>query len=218
VFFWDGRARSLEEQVLKPIEDENEMGFSVSEAAERIGVSIADMSRALASFVRTILSGDSPFDRFTNGDLTALTPEQRAGLQIFRGKGSCVSCHVGPNMTDERLHNTGVAWRDGAFVDRGAGRGEFKTPTLREVARTAPYMHDGTFRTLEEVVSFYDGGGRPNPLLDADIRPLHLTDVEKSQLVAFLSTLSGKIVEGSSAPRHKNDTPIARVQHGLHVN
>jgi cytochrome c peroxidase len=218
MFFWDGRTRTLEEQVLKPIEDENEMGFSLSQAAERVGESISDMSRALATFVRTILSGDSPFDRFTNGDVTALTPNEQAGLQIFRGKGSCVSCHVGPNMSDEHLHNTGVAWRDGGFVDRGGGRGDFKTPTLREVARTAPYMHDGSLGTLEEVVTFYDGGGRPNPSLDVDIRPLHLTDLEKSQLVAFLGTLSGVVVEGSSALRHKNDTPIALVQHTAHVN
>lgn len=218
MFFWDGRTRSLEEQVLKPIADENEMGFSVAEAAERVGLTASEIARALASFVRTILSGDSAFDRFINGDRTALTADEQAGLQIFRGKGNCVSCHVGPNMTDERVHNTGVAWHDGALVDQGAGRGDFKTPTLREVMRTAPYMHDGSLATIEEVVSFYDGGGRANPSLDPDIRPLHLTDAEKSQLAAFLRTLSGHVAEGYPGLRHRNDTPFPRVQHRPHVN
>src|SRR6478735_7986372 len=108
-FFWDGRAHSLEEQVLKPIEDPKEMYLPVVEAASRAGVSVADLSRALATYVRSILSGDSPYDRFVNGDRTALTAEQQAGLQIFRGKGNCSACHVGPNFSDERLHNTGVA-------------------------------------------------------------------------------------------------------------
>src|SRR6266566_1556960 len=122
--------------------------------ARRVGLSLDDLSRALASYVRSILSGDSPFDRFINGDRNALSIEQQAGLQIFRGKGNCTACHVGPNFTDERLHNTGVAWRDGQLNDAGGGEGRFKTPTLREVARTAPYMHDGSLQTLEEVIDF----------------------------------------------------------------
>jgi cytochrome c peroxidase len=108
-FFWDGRVATLEEQVLKPIEDPNEMDLPVDDAANRVGVKPEDLSRALASYVRSILSGDSPFDRFISGDRKALSPEQQAGLQIFRGKGNCTACHVGPNFTDERLHNTGVA-------------------------------------------------------------------------------------------------------------
>lgn len=91
--------------------------------------------------------------------------------------------------------------RDGVLADRGAGRGEFKTPTLREVARTAPYMHDGSLPTLESVVDFYDGGGRANPLLDPEIRPLRLTTLEKSQLVAFLRTLSGDVQFGAAPVR-----------------
>jgi cytochrome c peroxidase len=114
------------------------------------------------------------------------------------------ACHVGPTFSDEQFHNTGIAWRDGRLLDDGRfmvsrkarERGAFKTPTLREVARTAPYMHDGSLPTLEAVVSFYSDGGRPNPSLDPDIRPLRLTVDEKRDLVAFLTSLSGTIREG----------------------
>ncbi|MDP9323571.1 MAG: cytochrome-c peroxidase, partial [Acidobacteriota bacterium] len=201
-FFWDGRARTLEEQVLKPIEDRNELDSPVADAAARVGLSPDDLSRALASYVRSILSGNSRFDRFVNGERTALSPDEVAGLQIFRGKGNCTACHVGPNFSDERLHNTGVAWREGRFVDVGAGRGDFKTPTLREVARTGPYMHDGSLATLEEVIELYERGGNANPSIDPEIRPLTLTGAEKTQLLAFLRSLSGTVQEGGHvAPR-----------------
>jgi len=200
-FFWDARSASLEDQVVKPIEDPNELGSSLHEASGRVGVSVSGMIQALSSFVRSVLSGNSPFDRFINGDVTALTTDQQAGLRLFRGRGNCSACHVGPTLTDERTHNTGVAWRDGALVDRGASGGDFKTPTLREVARTAPYMHDGSLRTLESVVDFYDGGGRSNPSLDPEILPLRLTDDEKRQLVSFLHALSGDVIYGRGSVR-----------------
>ncbi len=192
LFFWDGRVATLEEQVLKPIEDPNEMDLPLAEAAARVGLDAVTMSRALASFVRSLLSGDSPYDRFVNGGRAALSTRQQLGLQLFRGKANCTACHVGPNFTDEALHNTGVAWRDGNFADHGAGQGRFKTPTLREVARSAPYMHDGSLTTLEDVVEFYDAGGRANPSLDPEIRRLGLSPVEKQGLVAFLGALSGR--------------------------
>ena len=198
-FFWDGRAATLEEQVLQPIQDPNEMDMTLPEVSARVGLPIDEMSRSLASFVRSLLSGDSPFDRFINGDRDALTAEQQAGLQIFRGKGNCTACHVGPTFSDERFHNTGVAWRDGLLLDEGRfgvthnaeDRGAFKTPTLREIARTAPYMHDGSLLTLREVIDYYDKGGNANPGLDAELRPLTLTAAEKDALVAFLSALNG---------------------------
>jgi len=209
-FFWDARIATLEEQVLKPIEDPNEMDSPADEAAARVGLGRVELSQALASYVRSILSGDAPYDRFVNGDRRALTAEQQTGLQVFRGKGNCTACHVGPNFSDERLHNTGVAWAGGTggagtgFSDDGraiiTGRAEdlgvFKTPTLREVARTSPYMHDGSFATLNAVVDFYSDGGRPNQNLDGEIHPLHLTTVEKQALIAFLESLSGTVQHG----------------------
>jgi cytochrome c peroxidase len=201
VFFWDGRAATLEEQVLQPLQDPKEMNMTLAEASARVGLPSGDISRALASYVRSILSGNAPVDRFTYGDRRALSSEQQAGLQVFRGKGNCTACHVGPNFTDERFHNTGVAWRDGSLVDEGRfavtgtmeDRGAFKTPTLREIARTAPYMHDGSLVSLDEVVDYYDRGGNANPGLDPELRPLKLTASEKRSLVVFLHTLSGTV-------------------------
>jgi cytochrome c peroxidase len=197
---------TLEAQVLAPIDDPLEMGSSRAEAAARVGLTPDALARALAAFVRSILSGNSRYDRFADGDRNALSADAQAGLHLFRTKAGCSACHIGPTLTDEAFHNTGVAWfgddataRPERFRDEGragvtgrdADRGAFKTPTLREVARTAPYMHDGSFATLEEVVEFYDGGGRPNPRLDPEIRPRHLTNEEKRQLAAFLKSLSG---------------------------
>ena len=203
-FFWDGRISSLEEQVLKPIQDPNEMDLTLEEASKRVNLDVPALSRALASYVRSILSGDSPYDRFVNGDRGALSTEEQLGLQIFRGKGNCTACHVGPNFTDEQFHNTGVSWRDGRIADEGRfaisthpqDRGAFKTATLREIARTAPYMHDGSIATLEDVIEFYSEGGRANPFLDSEIRPRNLTPEEKRALVAFLRTLNGRMSAG----------------------
>ena len=208
VFFWDGRETTLESQVLKPIEDPNEMDFTLDAAASSVGLGRDELANALATFVRSILSGNSRLDRFIHGDRNALGDEEQRGLQVFRGKGNCATCHVGPTLTDERFHNTGVAWRpeqaataeprgvfrdDGRFAVTGndAERGAFKTPTLLDVALTAPYMHDGSLATLDEVVNFYDEGGRANPNLDVDVRPLRLTQEERRALLAFLRALTG---------------------------
>ena len=238
-FFLDGRAASLEEQALHPIGQAGELGLGVAAAVARLSregdyagrfraafgrpVNAGDVGRAVASYVRTILSGNAPFDRYASGDLDALDGQQRRGLELFRGRANCDVCHVGPNFSDEGFHNTGVAWRpgdmasaittavavaaiatSGSFADDGRfavsgrqrDRGAFKTPTLREVVRTAPYMHDGSFVTLEEVVDFYDRGGNPNPGLDRQVQPLNLTDAEKGALVGFLRSLSGRVQEG----------------------
>jgi cytochrome c peroxidase len=203
-FFWDGRAGSLERQVLEPIVNPIELGLSETELARRTRKPAADVAAALASYVRTIRSGNSPFDRYVAGEPRALSELEQAGLAVFRGKGACNTCHVGPNFTDERYHNTGVAWRDRRLADEGRftvsadehDRGAFKTPTLREVARTAPYMHDGSLPTLDAVVEFYSQGGRQNPYLDSAIRPRQFTVEEKHALVAFLRSLTGRVVEG----------------------
>jgi cytochrome c peroxidase len=210
-FFWDGRIATLEEQVLQPIVSPAEMDMTVEEALARLRVESRyaaltrdGLAQALASYVRTILAGGSPYDRYIAGDRDALPEPARTGLQIFRRKGNCASCHLGPNLTDERYHNTGVAWRQGRFSDAGRfiatkrdqDRGAFKTPTLRQVAGRAPYMHDGSIATLEEVVEHYDRGGNRNPNLDSELQPLGLSHDEKQALVAFLRSLSGVVREG----------------------
>jgi cytochrome c peroxidase len=163
-----------------------------------------DLAWALADYVRTIHSLDSGFDRFLRGDQTAMNALEREGFRLFRDKANCTACHGAADFTDETFHNTGVAWRDGKLQDQGrfqvTGRsyhhGVFKTPTLREIPSIAPYMHDGSLKTLEEVVEFYDRGGNPNPWLDEQITPLHLTTLEKQAIVAFLKKLGGRVVEG----------------------
>ena len=218
-FFWDGRIDTLEAQVLEPIVAELEMDLTIDEAVERLrgtnpspaafrdtfgrDVNRDDLARALAAYVRTIQSGASPFDRYVWGEPAAFSSDERAGLRLFRGRANCTVCHVGPNFTDEEFHHTGVFWGRqpydaGRVLVTGAAEdtGKFKIPTLREVARTAPYMHDGSIATLEEVVDFYDRGGNANPFRDQALRPLRLTEDEKMALVAFLKTLSGEVREG----------------------
>jgi cytochrome c peroxidase len=219
-FSWDGRAGSLLEQVLLPIENPVELDVSVDTVVARLtrdaatveafreafgeGPSRGRLARALAAYVASITSSHGPFDRHFLGDPRALAAEALRGRRIFLGRAGCGRCHAGPNLTDERFHVTGVAWRSGRPDDHGrfaltgdsTHLGAFKTPTLREVARTAPYMHDGSIPTLEEVVEFYDDGGIPNPRLDRELAPLDLTDAEKRALVAFLRSLSGTVREG----------------------
>jgi cytochrome c peroxidase len=203
-FFWDGRAASLERQVLEPILNPKELGISEAELKSRTGLETKTVVEALASYVRTIRSGDSRFDRYAAGAGRALNVLEKRGLELFRGRGRCTSCHIGPSFTDERFHNTGIAWQEGRLIDEGRyvisradrDRGAFKTPTLREIARTAPYMHDGSLPTLDAVLEFYSAGGRSNPYLDAEIRRLDLTAEEREAILAFLKTLNGSVSEG----------------------
>jgi cytochrome c peroxidase len=219
-FFWDGRARSLEEQALKPIENPLEMDLSLDQAVGRLRAdaeypaafrqvfqAVPDaryVAMALATYVRTIVSGDSRYDRYVAGDAGALDAAERRGLALFRGKASCVVCHLGPNLTDEEFHNTGVGWGGGSTQDLGRAqftrqerdRGAFRTPTLREAALAAPYMHDGSLKTLEDVVDFYSDGGKPNAYLDGEMQRLNLTAAEKADLVSFLRALNGSTREG----------------------
>lgn len=207
-FFWDGRAATLDEQVLQPIENPNEMNTTVSRVIETLtpaypGLHAGLLRAALAAYVRQIRSINSPVDRFLRGDDHALSAEEREGFGLFRDRARCYVCHSGGHFTDEQFHNTGVAWRNGRLIDPGRAaitgrpyhRGAFKTPTLREVGSTAPYMHDGSIASLEAVVDFYDRGGRRNPYLDENIVPLRLTAAEKRAIVAFLRKLSGHVLD-----------------------
>jgi cytochrome c peroxidase len=170
-------------------------------------VTAAGVAQALAAYTRTILSGNAPYDRFRAGDRQALSDAAQRGLTLFEGKARCSRCHSGVNLTDEDYHNLGVGM-DKEPPDLGrytvtqqeADRGAFKTPTLRDVARRGPYMHDGSLATLEQVVDFYDQGGRANPWLSPQSRPLNLSAAERADLVAFLQALSGEIAAAVNNP------------------
>ena len=224
--FWDGRAATLEDQSIGPFANPIEHGFTTHDQLvakmktipgyqklfkEVFGrdIDIKDVGRAVASFQRTVLSGNSPVDKFDiGGDEKALNDSAKRGLELFRDKARCTRCHSGFNFTDEKFHNLGIGW-DTNTVDLGRYMetnnpediGAFKTPTLREIARTAPYMHDGRFKTLEEVVDFYDKGGVKNPHLDNTLIPLKLTDQEKKDLVSLLKSLNGEGWQHVSAPK-----------------
>jgi cytochrome c peroxidase len=211
--FWDGRATSLEQQALGPIQAPVEMDLTITEAVARLtrDTSYSEqfhavfggeptgerLGAALAAYERTIYSVDSPFDRFVAGDPSALSPAAQRGLEVFGAKARCGECHSGPNFTDEAFHSLGVSKDTGRGGVTGVTQdvGAFKTPTLREIARTAPYMHDGSLATLADVVDYYDRGCEPHPNLSSKIVKLGLTAQERSDLVAFLEALSGTIVE-----------------------
>lgn len=210
--FWDGRAATLEAQVVMPIEHPHEMALPMATAIERLSTDRTytllfdeafgakptqeHLAAALAEFVRRIVVADSPIDRFRAAKGT-LTPLERTGLWVFESKGKCWRCHAGPNFSDERFHNTGIGVKEGVpepgrFKVTGdeADQGSFKTPTLRMVAKTAPYMHDGSLATLEDVIRFYARGGNPNSHLDAKMQPIEFSDAEITALIAFLEALS----------------------------
>jgi hypothetical protein len=188
-------------------------GLSSDDAA-----TMRQVAFALAAYVRTIQAGDSPYDQYIAGDQASLGAGAQRGLTLFRGKAGCTGCHVGPTLSDEDFHNTGVAWRTGTLTDEGrsavtklpAHRGAFKTPTLREVARTAPYMHDGSFATLADVVDFYDRGAAPNPGLDPRVRPLRLTTADKQDLVGFLRFRARSATAGRWPPSSGAQVALAQ--------
>ncbi|MGR3319284.1 MAG: cytochrome-c peroxidase [Candidatus Anammoxibacter sp.] len=212
--FWDGRSGSLEEQALGPIQNPIEMGFTLDGVVKRLNqikgytdqfqaifktdVTSEGIAKAIATFERTILSGGSRWDDYNYGDEGALSDSAKEGLELFNGKALCSSCHLGFNLTDNAFHNIGVGMNQ-QEPDLGRynvtkdekDRGAFKTPTLRDVAKSAPYMHDGGIETLEEVVELYNKGGEPNQWLDKKLKPLNLSGKEKRSIVEFLKNLNG---------------------------
>ena len=216
---WTGLRPSLEEQALK---DSNRTDEKVVEHLGAIpayqeqfrkvfgrNLDPDGVAKAIAAYLRTILSGNSPYDRFLAGDKNALSPAAQRGLALFEGKARCVRCHTGFNFTDEGYHNIGVGM-DKENPDLGrytatkseADKGTFKTPTLRDVAKRGPYMHDGGERTLEDVIAFYNRGGSKNPWLSKEIQPLNLSAQEQAGVVAFLRSLTGEVsAEVSNPPK-----------------
>jgi cytochrome c peroxidase len=214
--FWDGRAASLEEQAVGPMANPIEMGHTHEGVVSRLkGIAgyrtlfakvfdtqdftIDHVAKAIATFERTVLSGNAPYDRYKRGDKKAMSAGQVRGMSVFFDKAKCDQCHEGVNFTLNMFANLGVG-ADKPNPDPGRFEitkdprdwGAFKTPTLREIEHTAPYMHDGSLKTLEEVVEFYDKGGVSNKNLDPKIKKLNLTTQEKEDLVAFLKALSGE--------------------------
>ncbi len=208
--FWDGRAGSLEEQALGPIQNPIEMNMTLEKVVQKLNniegyrrqfqevfgtdVTADGIAKAIAAFERTVLSGDAPYDQFKAGDKNALSVAAQRGLKLFEGKAHCAACHGGPNFSDGAFHNIGVGMKNNKAADPGrlnvsklgGDTGSFKTPTLREIHRTAPYMHDGSIKTLEEVVEHYNKGGVPNDFQDEEIFPLNLTEQEKADLIIFM--------------------------------
>ena len=214
--FWDGRAATLEEQAKGPMANPIEMGNTPEGVvatlkkipgyaplfAKAFGNDQIDIDRvamAIATLERTILSGNAPYDRYKKGDKKAMSPEQVRGMSVFFDKAKCDRCHENSNFTLNAYSNIGIGMDKpnpdlGRFNETKDPRdwGVFKVPTLREIEHTAPYMHDGSLKTLEEVVDYYDKGGTPNKNLDSNIRKLNLTDQEKKDLVSFMKALSGE--------------------------
>jgi cytochrome c peroxidase len=194
---------------VRPLDDDPGYREAFRALTGRAHVEGDDVALVLTDYVRTLLSGGSAFDRyFFAGERTALTADARRGFELFRGKAGCAACHaIGPTyalFSDGGLHNTGVGYQpalqylgyagDGLevnFARFNPFKGEYVTPSLRDTARTAPYMHDGSLATLEDVVAYYDRGGTPNLFLDQRLRPLGLTPREQAELVAFVRSLDG---------------------------
>jgi cytochrome c peroxidase len=210
-FFWDGRVSSLEEQAGKPIENPVEMDLALDEAVARLNaeesyvadfatsfgepVTTDNLQMAIASFVRTLVSGRSPYDRHLAGDDGAFSDAAARGEQLFADKAACFHCHPGGALTNDGFFNDG-SYLDGGdegrkeITGRAGDLGKFKVPGLRNVAVSAPYMHDGSLATLREVVEQYAAGGLGHPSTDPQIAPLQLAEDEIDDLLAFLEALT----------------------------
>lgn len=211
VFMWDGRAASLEEQALGPIQSAGEMNMPIEQLIDRLasisgyerlfaaafpgdGITARTLANAIAAYERTVVSDRAPFDAWIDGDEQAISEDAKRGFVIFNTKGLCSSCHEGWNFSNEGFHDIGLASPDigrGRFLrDVSKMQHAFKTPGLREIANRGPYMHDGSIATLEDVVEHYDRGGIDRPSRSDLVKPIGLTVREKADLVAFLKTLS----------------------------
>lgn len=217
LFFWDGRASTLEEQALMPIENPNEMNLSIGEAVRRLNDNKAyanafqviyhqpadpnTLAKAIAAYQRTLESTYTAFDRYMEGDETAISESAKRGKEIFLGKANCFECHFGPDFTQDELLNIGI-YDSLKYADLGYGgitnirsdMGKFKVPSLRNVAHTAPYMHNGMFADLRAVIDYYNDPekviAQPQNVTDRLLKPLNLTEQEKQDLEAFLISLS----------------------------
>jgi cytochrome c peroxidase len=233
--FWDGRADHVEGQALGPIENPIEMDLTLTEAVQKLNkiegyrkqfrevfgtdVTSEGIAKAIGAFERTILAGDAPYDRFKAGESGALSEAAQRGQALFFGKARCSACHSGPLLTDGAFHNIGVGI-DQEMPDEGrqaiskllGDRGAFKTPSLRDIDRTAPYMHNGSMKTLEDVVDYYDKGGIDNPQLDEEIFKLNLSKEQKSDLVTFLKEglTSTKYPDVKAPKLPDSDEPAAK--------
>lgn len=211
IFMWDGRAGSLEEQALGPIQTTAEMNLPLDQLLDRLnkipeyrplfqaafpqeGITTRSVASAIATYERTVVSGRAPFDAWIDGDDNAMSESAKRGFMLFNAKAGCSVCHSGWNFTDQAFYDVGMP-------DADIGRGKFfpnvvkmqhafKTPGLREISRRAPYMHDGSIPTLDAVVDHYDRGGVDRPSRSPHVTPLHLTSQEKADLVSFMKTLS----------------------------
>jgi cytochrome c peroxidase len=219
LLFWDGRAKSLEEQVLGPIQNPIEMAETLDHLVSKLQtvkgyrrqfrnvfgteISSQGIAKAIAAFARTLISTNSAFDKYALGDKQAMNQAAIKGMALFKDKARCILCHNGPNFTDNQFHNLGVPQVGPLKMDLGRydvthrerDKGAFKTPTLRSILETAPYMHDGVFLSLEEVIEFLDKGGGANQNLSPLMKPLGLTQEEKADLLAFLEAITGAPLE-----------------------
>jgi len=213
---WDGRAKDLEEQALGPIQAKVEMNQDMGELIKELkaipgyvkkfnkvfgesGVTPKNIAKSIAAFERTVVSKNAPYDKYWAGDKKAMSVSAVKGMNLFFGKAKCSICHNGPAFTDSKFHNIGVKQHGPLKEDLGRyniskeefDKGAFKTPGLRHISRTAPYMHDGSEATLEDVIDFYNRGGDVKENRSPFISPLGLTDAEKKDLVEFMKALEG---------------------------
>jgi cytochrome c peroxidase len=213
-FFWDGRAASLEDQALGPIQSPEEMNQDLDGLVKELAglpsytrlfeeafgrrINKQDLAKALAAFERTLVTRDSPFDRYLAGEQTALSPRAKQGLELFKGEAGCIRCHHGPLLSDGKYYRLGVGGKDrgrGDVTKQPEDLYKFRTPSLRDVAATGPYMHDGSLISLFDVVQFYYRGvpSRGPDGLDLDIEPLlGQSYAEIGAIVEFLKSLSGE--------------------------